>query len=357
MQHLLSIELVPGMVVGEDVLTNDYKLVLPKGTVLTDDNITKLTLYGILSIYVEDVVPHQEETVSQQTSFSSHIKETKEFQEFKQQYDAELDSFRNAINDVVENNAPLDVANLVVDALNIVSTAKGKLGVLNMLHHMREYDDSTFAHSLNVALLSNVLAGWLGLSEEQIEMATACGLLHDVGKLLVPQDIITKPGKLTPEEFNVIKGHPYEGYQLLRRHEVDSHICNTALMHHERLDGSGYPLGLTGNKIDFYARMIAICDVYDAMTAARCYRGPMCPFKVVEIFEKEGLQKYDVTFVLVFLEYTVNTYLNNRCRLSDGREGDIIYINKNHLSRPTIISNGETIDLIKEKNIQIDALI
>ena len=88
-------------------------------------------------------------------------------------------------------------------------------------------------------------------------------------------------------------------------------------MHHEKCDGSGYPFGLKGNKIDPFAKIVAIADVYDAMTAARVYRGPLCPFQVIDIFEKEGLQKYEASFILKFLQNVVNTYINNRVLLSE----------------------------------------
>ncbi len=359
MKHLLTIELMPGMVIGEDVLTSDYQLILAKDTVLTDDHITKLTLYEVLSVAIKDEVKLAPSAATEDTtaSYSSKLKKTQEFQEFKQNYEVEVESFKNVINSVVEKNAQLDVSSLVNNSLKMIADAKGHFSVLDMLQNMREYDDSTFAHCLNVALLCNVCAGWLGFTDEQIEMATACGLLHDIGKLLVPVEIVTKPGKLTDQEYTVIKRHPVEGYQLLKKQTVDAHICNSALMHHERCDGGGYPLGIKAEQIDPYAKLVAICDVYDAMTAARCYRGPMCPFKVVEIFEKEGLQKYDVNYVLVFLEHTVNSYINNRCRLSDGREGDIIFINKDHLSRPTILCDGKIVDLVKEHDLQIEAIL
>ena len=129
-------------------------------------------------------------------------------------------------------------------------------------------------------------------------------------------------------------------------------------MHHERCDGSGYPFGIKNGKIDTFAKMVAIVDVYDAMTSARIYRGPMCPFKVVDIFESEGLQKYDTRFIMTFLENIVNTYMLNRVKLSDGREGDIVFINKQKYSRPTIKSGDEFIDLMKEpQDVYIVAIL
>ena len=138
---------------------------------------------------------------------------------------------------------------------------------------------------------------------------------------------------------------------------MNEHICNAALMHHERCDGSGYPLGLRGSQIDAYAKIVAIADVYDAMTAARVYRGPICPFRVIEIFEAEGLQKYDVKYVLCFLENIVNSYIQNRCRLSDGREGEIIFINKLKFSRPVVRCGNEYVDLAENPTLYIESLL
>lgn len=329
MKRLSTMQLVPGMIVADSVLTFDRQLVLNKGTVLTDKLITRLDLYGILTIYVEDNVPNAatETFAPKEPSYSERVKKDPIFQEFKKEYELNVDSFRNVISNVVERNMDMDASALLHQALGMIDMGKGHIGILDMLQNMREYDDSTFAHCVNVGLVCNIFANWLKMDAAQIEMATACGLLHDIGKLMVPYSIISKPGKLSATEENTVRRHPVSGYQLLLTQKVDEHIRNAALMHHERCDGSGYPMQLTASKIDKYARMVAIVDVYDAMTAARVYRGPLCPFRVIEIFETEGFQKYDVEYLLVFLENVVNTYIQCRCQLNDGRIGDIIYSN------------------------------
>jgi HD-GYP domain-containing protein (c-di-GMP phosphodiesterase class II) len=128
-------------------------------------------------------------------------------------------------------------------------------------------------------------------------------------------------------------------------------------MHHERCDGSGYPLGLGEDRINKYAKIVAIADVYDAMTAARIYRGPLCPFKVISIFETEGLQKYDGKYILTFLEHIATTYMNNRVRLSNGKEGEVVFMNRNSLSKPMIKCGKTFIDLSKEPDIYIETFV
>lgn len=123
------------------------------------------------------------------------------------------------------------------------------------------------------------------------------------------------------------------------------------------MDGSGYPLHYRGSQIDKYARLVAIADVYDAMTAKRVYRGPLCPFRVIELFESEGFQKYDVEYLLVILENIVNTYIQTPCRLSDGREGDIIYINRTNLSRPIVQCGAKYVDLSEHPSLSVETLL
>ena len=360
MKRLSITQLIPGMITAEDVYDLEHELVVPKGTVLTDKLITKLDLYGILTIYAEDILPELDppkEPSETESSYYERIKSSPEFQLFKEEFESEVELFRENMNLVVQKNTELDVKTLLQNTLAIVANHSGNISLLDMLQNMREYDDSTYTHSLNVALICNILAGWLKLPEEEVELATACGLFHDIGKMMIPYSIIAKPGKLSAEEFATVKTHPTLGFELLQSQDVDEHVKNAALMHHERNDGSGYPQKLKGNQIDPYARMVAIADVYDAMTAARCYRGPLCPFRVIEMFEAEGFQKYDVSILLPFLKNVVNSCLQNQCLLSDGRKGTIIYINKEKLSRPVVQCGEEYVNLADQPDVEIEKLL
>lgn len=363
MKRVSLANLVPGMVTAEDVFTYNNQLIVAKNTSLTDKIITRLEFYSILSVRVAD--PPEEgfapvaeasasaEAPTQYMSYSEQIQASPEFKEFKANFEASIDSMKNNLNDIVKKGAPIDVRQSLEQTTKLFETGKNNFSFFSMLHNMRQYDDLTYAHMMNVALICRVLAEWLHFSEADIEMATLCGLFHDIGKLAIPDSIIKKPDKLTDEEYKIIKTHTKEGYDILLKQNINDHIKMAALMHHERCDGSGYPLGLSSGKIDKFAKLVSIADVYDAMTAARVYRGPLCPFTVIEIFEKEGLQRYETEYILCFLENVVLTYMNNRVRLNDGREGDIIYINKATLSRPMVKCGEDFVDLSKEKELSI----
>lgn len=376
MKRLLRSNLTPGMIVGEDVFSYANQLIVPKGMVLTDKIITRLEFYSIPYVKVKDdpdepfdspvtycdneagTKPAPVPDVPQKASpYSELIKSSPEFIQYKADFDQTINEFKNSMNDIVQKGAKIDTDVLLNQATHLIDGASNTSAFFNMLHNMRQYDDLTFAHCMNVALISNILATWLNLSPKEIETATLCGLLHDIGKLAIPDQLIKKPGKLTDEEYKTVKKHTIEGYNILKNQNISDHIKNAALMHHEKCDGSGYPLGLKGDKIDAFAKIVAIADVYDAMTAARVYRGPLCPFQVIEIFEKEGLQKYEAAFILKFLENVVNTYMNNRVMLSDGTEGDIVYINHATLSKPMIKTENGFVDLSQHPELSIEKIL
>lgn len=357
MRRVNTADLVPGMITAEDILNYNNQLILPKGLILTDKTITKLAFYSVLQVRVEDSMADIANSAGTEPSYSERIRKSPEFIQFKKEFEADVDSFKNVVNDVVEKGAPLDVDKLVNQTLNMLNPGWTSPNIFDMLHCMRAYDDATYIHCMNVALICNVFARWLRFSEEEIRNVTISGLLHDIGKTRIPDSIIKKPGKLTDEEYNTIKRHPQEGYMMLKNAKLPDGIRNAVLMHHERCDGSGYPLGLTGDKIGTYAKMVAIADVYDAMTSARVYRGPLCPFKAIALFENEGLQKYDPQYILVFLENVVNTYLLNTVRLNNGITGKIVFINKDHLASPTIQTSHGFLDLSIHPELNIENII
>ena len=360
MRRVNTQDLVPGMITAEDVYTFNNQLILPRGLVLTDKTITKLEFYSIINVRVEDEMSQEyldNPEADEDISYSERIKKSPQFLEFKERFDNEVPKFQALIDSVSKEGKELNVDTMLNCVDVILESDDGYLNVFDMLHNMRQYDDMTYVHSINVALICNVFARWLKMSDEETRLATVCGLLHDIGKISIPDIIIKKPAKLTQDEFAIVKKHALEGYNILRRFDISEHIMNAALMHHERCDGSGYPFGIRNAKIDTYAKLVAIADVYDAMTSARVYRGPMCPFKVIEIFENEGLQKYDTRFIMTFLENIVNTYMLHRVKLNNGTMGDIVFINRSSLARPTIKSKDDFIDLSLHPELYIEAIV
>ena len=352
---------------AEDVFSYNNQMIVPKGAVLDDKMITRLEFYSVLAVRIleEKEESEGEETVqavstgeiSENSSYSQKVKNSKQFKKFEESFLETTESFKEKLHGIAEDGAEIDSKAMIESITGLIAEDMTGLSVFDMLHNMRQYDDFTYMHSMNVALISNVFAKWLGMNANDVNILTLAGLLHDIGKLKIPDNIIRKPDRLTPVEYNIIKTHSLQGYNILKDKNIDDNVKQCALMHHERCDGSGYPLGVTGDKINNYAKIIAIADVYDAMTAARIYRGPLCPFKVISIFESEGLQKYDGHYILTFLEHVATTYMNNRVRLNNGMEGDVIFMNRNQYSRPMLQCGDKFIDLSREPDLYIETFV
>lgn len=364
-KQILTSDAIPGMIVSEDIYTSHNHLIAAKNTALSDRIITRLKFYSIESITVK--VEGKEETNPDQIfsappqreeTYSEYIKSSKEFVEFNDTFMTTVDGFQDSLNKVMSQNKEIDTIDLLKNTNKVLEKSRNSYHVLSMLHRMRELDDLTYVHSVNVSLMCTLMGRWLDFPEDDIQTLSLCGLLHDIGKLAIPDEIIHKKKRLINSEYTIVKQHTIKGYEILKDKNINQHIKLSALMHHERCDGSGYPHGLKADKIDEFAKIVGIVDVYDAMTSARPYRGPLCPFEAIEVFESEGLKKYDPRYILTFLTQTAQTYLNNEVQLSNGRKAKIVMLNKHRLAKPIVQTENDTfIDLMKKPNISIVKLL
>lgn len=353
-------QLEPDMVVAEDIYTFSNQLIIQQGTHLTDKIITRLKFYSIQTVRlcVDDNTPEPIPVQPYATEFyQENLKQSTEFKEFNHAHLEMAGHLKEIMHDLIEATDEANVSLLYHEINRVVSKSRNGLHVLEMLHCMRGYDDLTYIHSINVALICRVLGTWLNFSDKDLETLTICGLLHDIGKVTIPYEIISKPSSLTDEEFSTMKAHSLRGYNILRPQKVNIHIKMSAMMHHERCDGSGYPLGLQGNQIDSYAKIVMIADVYDAMTSARVYRGPLCPFEVLSVFEKEGLTKYDPKYIMTFFDNITMLYQNCSVRLSDGSTGKIVLMHRNNLTRPIICVGSNFINLSDNDDLFITEVL
>lgn len=377
-------EAIPDMIVGDDIYSNNGQLIIPKGTVLTNRSITRLKFYSIATIKVvigeesDNITEEQEQPLDQDKPRETNkepevpeklkkvktateaVRETPEYKYFNKaviESSKVLEKSFNTFIDHDEEDQSLAAERLLDQTKETIAASRNPLHTFHMLQSMRDHDDATFVHSLNVSIICNAFGKWLEMSKEDIDALTLAGLLHDIGKVNVPEFIIKKPGSLTAVEYTTIKLHARRGYNILNPLSIDPRIKNAALMHHERLDGSGYPSGLKGDEIDEFAKIVSIADIYDAMTSARVYRGPLCPFDVISIFESEGYIRFDPHYQLIFLQNVVDSYINDTVRLSNGQVGEIVMINKLKLSKPVVKIGDEFLDLSSAGGITIEAIL
>lgn len=376
MKEYQTKDLLPGMITAIPVRTKRGQLIINPNVELTRTLISRLEFYGIASVQITEnkqvatpmetpkdpayfpaKSPVSAPSPVSDASYSQKLKSSPEFQRFQVDFTLRSQDLKNCFDAYLSDGGTVNKEELLSKTISLVSPKQTTLDVFDMLHNMRQVNDSTYAHSLNVAIISRIIGKWLHFSNEELDTLTLAGLLHDIGKTKIPDEVLNKDGKLTDEEFQMIRNHPKYGYDILKSQPLNSHIKKAALMHHERCDGSGYPMGLTMEEIDDYALIIAIADVYDAMTAARSYRAPLCPFEVIAEFEKDGLQKYKPKYILTFLENIANAYQNNRVMLSDGTSARIVLLNHRRLSKPLVqLDDGACIDLEKSP-LYIKAII
>lgn len=376
MKEYQTKDLLPGMVTAIPVRTKRGQLIINPNVELTRTLISRLEFYGIASVQITEnkqvatpmetpkdpayfpaKSPVSAPSPVSDASYSQKLKSSPEFQRFQVDFTLRSQDLKNCFDAYLSDGGTVNKEELLSKTISLVSPKQTTLDVFDMLHNMRQVNDSTYAHSLNVAIISRIIGKWLHFSNEELDTLTLAGLLHDIGKTKIPDEVLNKDGKLTDEEFQMIRNHPKYGYDILKSQPLNSHIKKAALMHHERCDGSGYPMGLTMEEIDDYALIIAIADVYDAMTAARSYRAPLCPFEVIAEFEKDGLQKYKPKYILTFLENIANAYQNNLVMLSDGTSARIVLLNHRRLSKPLVqLDDGACIDLEKSP-LYIKAII
>lgn len=240
----------------------------------------------------------------------------------------------------------------------LVGSIKESSLIIKCLIEIKAFDEYTYSHCVNVALYSLLIAKWLDLPEAQIQEVIQAGLLHDLGKVKIPSEILNKEGKLTPEEFDVIKKHCMYGYDLIKDIiNISDNVKSAVLLHHERVNGSGYPFGLHDNAISLYAKIISVADVYDAMTQNRVYKSKASPFDVFEMFLSGWMQRFDSTVLNTFLKNIPSYYIGAEVLLSNGEIGQIVYIPPQNIISPVIDVGTDYIDLSDQCSLKVVSLL
>ena len=333
---------VPGMIIAQCLINDFGGIVLHEDTILTASTIIKLKNLGYRKILAFDMTEN-------------------EIEETRQHFEVTYNEGKYLVKDMIKdlgNGKPVDMEKLQVVTSLLTEKFDNTRDIIDTMSKMRESSEYTYTHSMNVALLCSLLGRWLGFDETTIRHLTHTGLLHDVGKVKIPLEILEKPYRLSEAEFQIMKQHSTLGYQMLCDIPgINQDIQMGVLMHHEREDGSGYPLGTTGDQIHYFAKIAALADIYDAMTSERCYKSRQSPFDVLEMFENQSFGILDPKYLMTFTSNIANYYIGDMVRLNTGEVAEIIFINPLHVSKPLVRVGDNYLDLFYEKNIKIDDLL
>ncbi|GAB7021823.1 HD-GYP domain-containing protein [Salidesulfovibrio brasiliensis] len=246
-------------------------------------------------------------------------------------------SYARGFIDDVREGKPFDYRDSMPTVDGFIDSVFRNESAAAAICKLKMYDEYTYTHSINVSVLAVILGKRLGLDRDQLRLLGMAGVFHDVGKALIPDEILNKPGKLSDTEMEIMRTHPAEGYKILKGQKaVPDVVLRAALEHHERYDGRGYPRGIKGEKIHLMSRIISVVDVYDALTSKRVYKDPLPPSKVLGMMYQWRLSDFQPNIVEHFIKslgvYPVGSFV----RLSSGEHGVVTVLNSSMPLKPVV---------------------
>lgn len=219
-------------------------------------------------------------------------------------------------------------------------------------------DDYTYRHIIGVAVMATLIGKWLGVKGPELMQLTMAATIHDVGKAKIPVEILNNPGKLTKDEFALFKKHTIFGYQMIKETVGTNHRqALVALQHHERQDGSGYPLGVGADKIDLFSRIVAVADVFHAMSSNRSYRTASPFYETLNQMQQNAFGALDARIIHILMNKIMQSLVGNDVILTDGRTGSIIMINTLDPIRPLVRVEESFVDLSKQTALHIEQVV
>ncbi|MCH5266029.1 MAG: HD-GYP domain-containing protein [Lachnospiraceae bacterium] len=316
----------PGMIVGKSVYNEEGKILVNYRVTLTKKLISRMKEKGLHGLYIEDKLSEDIEV----NELISEKLEVKAAQALRK----------------MDIDAALDVASEIAEELSV----NGDINV--NLMSLRTNSDYTYKHSINVAVLSVLTGMGLGLKKTVLRELATAGLLHDIGKVNIPVETLEKPGALTEEEYELIKKHSEFGYEKIKDNlSISSKTKMGVYMHHENINGTGYPLGLAGEQIYMFAKIIHIADVYDAITSERVYKKAQSPGEAVEFLMKNAGNMFQPEYVKAFLTYIPLYPKGRNVVLSDGSIAVVVENRQHNTLYPVVRRmDGTTLDLSEHED-------
>lgn len=330
-----------GRELSKDLYGPDGQLLLKSGVILKLSHIDKLQQIGYESVYVisEDTVEKGEEG------------------ELPVVFLEAVENVRSLMTNVTQGH--------MVESQELEETMDllfpeiiGTNNVFKFLSHLRHRDEYTLQHSVSVAVISIKIGQTLKMLPEELRNLGIAGVLHDIGKCRISLDIINKPGALNDKEFKEIQKHPQYGFEIVQNFNFpDPNIEKAVLQHHEHQDGSGYPLKVKADDIHLYSRILAVADVFDALTSDRVYRAKMPLLQAASLIHKSSYGHLDPQITYRLFNYIVNIFPGENVVLNTGEKAKVIKMNPGDPTRPLVQIGDRFVELEKERNIFIEDML
>jgi HD-GYP domain-containing protein (c-di-GMP phosphodiesterase class II) len=328
-----------GRQLKKDVLSNFGLILIRRHTILNETHIDKLMSHNIV-LSLNDVEAPQTPGEVREKLVSEATDEIREV--FKS----------------LNLDKPVSIKEVSQGLFPTMNQVTEELDLFGLLSGIQAKDDYTYRHNIGVGVISTMIGKWVKLSQDELQLLTLAATLHDVGKVKIPEEVLNKPGKFTDKEYELMKKHAVFGYEILQKADVtDPRLALVALQHHERTNGKGYPNGISGQSMDYFSKIVAVADVFHAMTSKRVYREAVPFYEVVKQLNSSKFGELDPEITSVFLQNIMTISIGNGVILNDGRKAKVVFVHPKDPIRPLIDVDGQFVDLSKDDRVQIMKIV
>ncbi|WP_077620121.1 HD-GYP domain-containing protein [Bacillus sinesaloumensis] len=350
-------QLQEGCIVSNDVFSLTNKPIIPKKTVLSTEHIQVLHAFLLQDVQVESflingdpftpteqIIEEIEVIEEKNTIVEDYLKSVTQYKQLFSSWQA------GALVDIAK------VRQIIIPLFKRILDQPDELSTLNRYTSREDY---MYHHSVTLGLLSGYLGSKLQYSESECYHLAIAGLLCDCGMAKIDSKILLKNSSLTLTEYNEVKKHPLYSYRMIEKIPlVKDSVKLAVIQHHERMDGTGYILGITGEKMHPFGKIIAVADVYSAMTSDRPYSNRQSHFKVLEEIKRDSFGKFDMKVVDALTTGFGQINIGLKVKLSDGQTGEVMFIDHSQPTRPLLkLSDNEFLDLREKRDIYINEII
>ncbi|WP_139491177.1 HD-GYP domain-containing protein [Brevibacillus dissolubilis] len=350
-----------GKILEEDIHNTHGLLLLTKGTVLTPSDVNLLLGHKVSSIRVSTPSDFKlfgpKEENGESITFQIYDV-LGQYEETAEKYVQAMEQTRELFSKVTEVYIPplQQFTNAFFPMLDQVIK---QTGIFHPIYLVEGSENYTYRHSINVGILCALIAKLMNRTREEVILMGQAGLLHDIGKMLIPQHILMKPTNLTSDEYDTMKKHTIYGHDLLQKMEGSNELISLcALLHHERRDGSGYPHGRRGSNIPLECQIVAVADVFDAICSDRVYKPRTSPFEAAQLLWKATCEgQFNAEIVTRFINYIALLYVGCRAVLNTGDEVEVVLIHTDEPMRPLVRKGLEYMDLRFNRRVMIEKMI
>ncbi|WP_421382461.1 HD-GYP domain-containing protein [Bacillus salacetis] len=353
-----------GCILDQDIKGMTAMPIIPKNTVIEDIHIKVLHAFHIEELSIKRTKADGTQFTPKQIDDSEEDKAkepepARSYDDFLKLYLNKVQEFKNEFQNW-QSGMPVSISNIRNIILPLLEQLEENPKNITHLHQYSSKSDYIYHHPVAVGLLSGVIAKKMGFDTGKKIQVTLAGVLADSGMAKIPVSILTKQSALTEAEFKEIKMHPVYSYKMVKEISLLKPETKLAIFqHHERLDDSGYPTGEKKERIHQFSQIIAVADVFHAMTSERVYRGRQLPFQVLEQIREDHFGKYDIQVVQALLDITADLSIGTVIRISSGETGEVMFTTRENLTRPLIQikETGVIMDLTKRRDLFIEEVL